>query len=112
MKNQILLLLEMTPGTYEKWVLNNFLLWCDLNSMDNRDCQKLLANAALFKWWYREYSVLEEKFVWRATQYRGHADPKLMREYYTDIMANIRHFYSRPLITAARKAKPVTPQYN
>ena len=112
MKSTLLQLLEMTSEMYDRHVLENYFLWCNLNSFDDQDCQKLLANAALFNWWYRQYSNLEQKFVEDACEYYGKADKHVMRQLYTDFVIDIRRYYSKPLLKTARNHKPITPQFN
>lgn len=112
MKELIQKMLELSGERYEAWVIDNFLLWCNLNSYDDRDCQKLLANSALFRWWHNEYTKLEEIFVDRAHEFHGKADKHILREYYTETVINIGCYYSKALVRQARRHKPVTPQYN
>lgn len=112
MRAIILELLKLSGERYEELLLDNYLLWCNLNSCDDIDCQKLLANTALFQWWLLQYQSLERKFVEDALPYRGKADKGVMRDLYTDFTIEIARYYSRPLIKNARNQQPVTPQHN
>lgn len=105
-------LLEMSPAVYEKMVLNHYHKWCNHHSWDSTDCQKLLANPALFDWWYAQYQKMEWKFARRAIDFFGKADKNVMRDYHKEHVVKITHYYSRPLMRAARKQQPITPQYN
>lgn len=112
MKNRILHLLEMSPEIYETQVFNNYFLWCNLNSFDENDFQRLLANAVLFSWWHKQYRALEAEFVEEAAQYFGKAEKHVMRQFYTETVIKIKHIYSRPLLKTARNQQPITPQFN
>lgn len=111
-KNIILTILELEKEKYQAMVIDTYLIWCNLNTFSDRDCQKLLANAALFAWWLKQYHELEEKFIEEAAEYFGKADAKTMRTYYREHTINIKLYYSKTLITAARRQQPLTPQHN
>lgn len=112
MRAIILELLKLSGETYDSLILDNYLLWCNLNSHDDIDCQKLLANPALFAWWLTQYRSLERKFVNDALPYRGKAGKAEMRDLYTDFTIDIARYYSKPLLRNARNQQPVTPQHN
>lgn len=101
-------LLQMSPENYEKLIIDNYLLWCDLNGFNDTECQKLLANAALFRCWLVQYRSLEEDFVEAAAEYHGKACKGTMRQFYTENVIKVRDFYSRPLMAAARKQTPIS----
>lgn len=109
---KLLNLLETTRERYEALVIDRYLLWCDLNGYDLKDVQKLLANAALFNWWYRQYQLLEAEFMEEAENYTGRADLISIRKYHENKMITIRRVYSKPLMNAARNLKPLTHQLN
>lgn len=112
MKIDIPTLLEMTGNTYEKMVINHYHQWCSAQSYDDTDCQKLLANKKLFNWWLNQYNQLQAKFARRAVEFYGKADKEVMKKYHAEIVAQVRDFYCKPLLKAARKHQPITPQYN
>lgn len=112
MKTIIVELLELSVEAYEAMILDNYLLWCNLNSHDDNDCQKLLTSPALFTWWLAQYASLEKKFIEDAYPYFGKADKEVMRTLYTDFTIEIARYYSRPLLKLARNQKPLTHQHN
>ena len=105
-------LLEMAPGTYEKMVINHYHKWCTRHGFDDVDVQKLIANAALFAWWLEQYQKQEWKFSKRAIEFFGKADRFVLRAYNQEHVTKVDHLFSRSLLRAARKQKPITPQYN
>lgn len=112
MRAIILELLEYTEAAYEALLLDRYLLWCNLNSHDDIDCQKLLANPVLFKWWELQYRTLERKFMEDAYPFLGKADKGVMRDLYTDYTIEIGQYYPRPLLKMARKQNQVISQHN
>lgn len=103
----------MTPHQYETLVFQQYLQWCLLNSMGtDKDLQKLLANTALFNWWQVQYRHLEEIFIEDSKQYHGHCHKRVMRAFYAETTINIRDYYPKALIKAARNQSPLTPQLN
>jgi len=112
MKNTLLHLLDLPADIYENHVFENYLLWCDLKSNSRTDCQKLLANPALFRWWMIQYAELEQQFIEEAAEYHGHCDKYVMRKFYTETVIKISQYYCTPLIILARNLKPITPQFN
>jgi len=109
---QLLNILNLTQVEYETKVIDNYLVWCNLNAWDDNDCQKLLANTALFNWWYRQYQMLEVEFMEEVQTYSGITSDIAIRRYHTDKVINIAKVYSKPLLTAARNLKPVILQLN
>lgn len=112
MKTILLEMLEMSAEKYEEIVIENYLLWCNLNSCEDVECQKLLANASLFNWWYTLYSQMEDRFVNKNYEFYGKADKSVFRQLHVECMINVREFYSRPLMKSALSHSPVTPQLN
>ena len=112
MKNTLLLLLDMPADTYENQLFENYFLWCNLNSYNDTECQKLLANAPLFRWWHIQYAELEQQFIEDSAEYHGKFDKHVMRSFYTEIVIKIGWFYCKALINSALNHKPITPQFN
>ena len=112
MKNLSQELLEMTPAVYEKMVINHYHKWCLNHSWDDADCQKLLTSPVLFNWWYGQYKKLEFQFAKRAIEFVGKASKQVMKDYHTEHVIKMEHFYSKPLMRVARNQQPITPQFN
>lgn len=87
----------------ERLIIDKYVLWCDLQSPDDRDCQKLLANGPIFGWWLQEYRKLENEFRQEVAPYIGKADPKAIAQLYLETVIKIRDFYPRSLMQTARK---------
>lgn len=101
-------ILNITQRTYEeRLIFDKYLLWCDLQSADDHDCQKLLANAAVFAWWLQEYRRLENEFRQEAAPYVETANPKTLLQLYIETVIKIRDYYPKPLIQTARKTNIV-----
>lgn len=97
-------ILDVTPKYYEeRLVLDSYVLWCDLYSEDDRDCQKLLANGPIFGWWLQEYRRLEDEFRQEVAPYIGKADQKAISQLHLETVIKIRDFYPRSLMQTARK---------
>jgi hypothetical protein len=106
-------ILNLSQRTYEeRLIMDNYLLWCDLNSTSDQDCQKLMANAILFNWWLREWRMLEGYFRQEAEPYIGKANPKAMLKLYTETTIKIRDFYPAPILREARKTNILCKQEN
>ena len=112
MKNTLLQLLDLPADTYENQIFENYFLWCNLNSFGDTDCQKLLANSSLFRWWMVQYTELEQQFIEDSAEYHGYCDKHLMRKFYTETVIKISQYYCKPLMELARNQQPITPQFN
>lgn len=60
--NAIATILNLSEKEYQLEVFTNYFLWCELNAVNENDLQALLANAALHKWFMRQYTQLELQF--------------------------------------------------
>ncbi|MCH4824269.1 hypothetical protein ML462_13920 [Gramella lutea] len=112
MKKLIQLMLEISADNYEKMIINHYHQWCLMHSHEENDCQKLLANPQLFNWWQTEYNRLQRKFIKRAYEFHTKADKLVLRKYHAEIVAQVKDFYCKPLLSKARKQEPITPQFN
>lgn len=112
MKAIITQLLEMNTEEYHKMVFNHFHQWCNFRSFDGQDCQNLMTSQALYEWWCQQYSSLERKFASKSMEFFGKTDRQTLMDLHTEYIINTQDFYSKPLMRAARKKQPITPQLN
>jgi hypothetical protein len=112
MKNQIKKLLNLTDISYLKMVFNHYHQWCNYFSFGSlSDCQKLMANQALFSWWYDNYCYLQRQFIRRARKFSS-ACTGTLKDYHTEHVIKMKDVFSKKLMDDARKPKTVNPQLN
>lgn len=61
-KNKIIDYLQLTSAQYDEQLFQTYWSWCQLHGKVPSHIQQLMANTALSKWWYAEYSKLETQF--------------------------------------------------
>lgn len=100
-------LLNITQDNYQDRIMSRYIQWCSLNSSDDQDCQKFLANGPIFGWWLQEFRKLERQFREDAEPYIGRADNRIIQQLYIETVLKIRDFYPRALMQTARKTNIV-----
>lgn len=85
--------------------------YCEIYSSNNEQLQSLLANAALYNYWNRQYTILEAQYLEDIEPYLSQSKIKHLRDLYDRKMVSIAMYYSKPLIKTAISLK-ITPQYN
>lgn len=54
--------LQMTDEDYENMIFGAYARWCESNTINAREFQKVIANSAVNKWYLIEYSKCEIEF--------------------------------------------------
>lgn len=98
-------ILEKTPDAYEATVFEHYLRWCIQNSVDENDCQRLVANAALFDWWQREFRHLEGEFREEIGPYIETASKQEKTFAYLRSAIQVNRYRCPSLMYKARKLK-------
>jgi hypothetical protein len=101
--------LNITPHQYEALLLSNYMEWCESVSLNDREFQKVLANASVSKWYMMEYSKCEREFHLLTKRYEGNTtvttdDFKICYGDCIDKMLNIR---PTALLQAIKKTQAV-----
>ena len=71
MKATTLQKLDITPEQYESMIWNLYSNWCESVSTNNREYQKVLANAAVNRWFLMELAKCEKEFHLLTDRYVG-----------------------------------------
>ena len=71
MKATTLQKLDITPEQYESMIWNLYSNWCESVSTNNREYQKVLANAAVNRWFLMELAKCENEFHLLTDRYVG-----------------------------------------
>jgi hypothetical protein len=105
MNKSILQLLNLKPEHYEEMYLGSMLRWCESQSIEQADIQKLLANSALNAYYNIEYAKCEAEFLKLIIQY---AKVKYITLYdrlklYNDCTNEMFNRHSKPLVEMAKK---------
>lgn len=54
--------LNMTQAQYDEMMFGSYARWCESVTINNRSFQKVLANAAIARWYMTEYGKCEAEF--------------------------------------------------
>lgn len=112
--NIVLQLTSRTPDQYEMVVFDLWFKWCELNArhfepddpeMKPLEFQKLLAHAAINKWWRRELTKLERQFVADNVEAYSNYHHSTMRSLWHVKVTEIMRIYPRVLIKKVQKSK-------
>lgn len=103
-------ILGMKPNSYKMMVFDNYLAWCDLNSVNDNDLQALLSNASLHKWFMNIYNQLEVDFY---AKYNGDKNQRI-NQYATATMKISEYYPPRMFLKSIRTAskKNITQKHN
>ncbi|PWA10940.1 hypothetical protein [Flavobacterium laiguense] len=71
MQDSIIQKLDITPHQYEALQMSNYMEWCESVTINDREFQKVLANASVSKWYMIEYSKCEKEFQLLTKRYAG-----------------------------------------
>jgi len=71
MKKTTLQKLDICPEQYESMIFNMYSNWCEGVTTNNKEYQKVLANAAVNRWFLMELSKSETQFHQLTHQYMG-----------------------------------------
>jgi hypothetical protein len=87
--------LDITSHQYEALLLSNYMEWCESVTINDREFQKVLANASVSKWYMIEYSKCEKEFHLLTKRYEDSStvstdDFKICYADCIDKMLNIR----------------------
>lgn len=63
MKNKVIAILEITPEAYDEQIFQAFWTWCRKYATSENNCQSLLGNAVINRWFMRQFSEYEKNFV-------------------------------------------------
>lgn len=111
--NAIATLLEIKEKAYHLEVFDTYFMWCELNSVNDNDTQRLLASPLLHKWFMKQYNQLELQFY---ADYKKLSSPAASRESYNNHVKKIGEYYPpKFLIKSIRKTSRLlqtTPKYN
>jgi len=110
--NAIATLLEMKEKAYHLMVFDTYYMWCELNSVNDNDTQRLLSNPLLHKWFMGQYSQLEIQFY---ADYKKLSSKQSSRNSYDNYVKKIGEYYPpKFLIKSIRKASRLiqTSKYN
>lgn len=95
-------LLLITQHSYEMRVFNLWMIWCELNSTDDKELQQLMANTALFNWWINNLKDLEQDFkIW--VQLNPNSDRIERKNKWYKSVEPIKHIYAKSLIKKAKE---------
>lgn len=104
MKNQITDYLQMSTLEYEAQLFSYYWQWCNTHATCPKQVQKLLANAAVSKWFMYEFGKLENDFC-QALPFLIKSKKNLNHEYQA-IIGNIYTIYPQPLIPLTQSPQP------
>ena len=71
MKKTTLQKLDICPEQYESMIFNMYSNWCESVTTNNREYQKVLANALINRWFLMELSKCENEFHQLTDRYVG-----------------------------------------
>ena len=100
---KLLAALQVDQNAYDNIIFQQWFNWCGKVSKDHTELQSLLANAALFNWWRMEYSAFERDFLFEISPYKGNTSKRDAYLLYIKNVHKIQLYYSKPLITNAKK---------
>ncbi len=89
--------LQISPADYEFIVLNAFSKWCMKHSYSSMQCQKLLTNQNLFRWFMCELFKIEEEFHNMTDKYQG-LSPADYTNAFNRCLEHIYNIYPKALI--------------
>lgn len=72
MKTTINKKLQLTPEEYEMLFFDTYFRWCESVTITAREFQKVLANAAINRWYRIEFAKCEAEFEHLTSRYEGH----------------------------------------
>ena len=115
-------ILKLSHDGYWNLVFKNWFHYCEqyaLKSVVNsqemetsiEDFQKLLANASLFNYWYKQYQKYEAEFLEEVQPFLVLKDPDSLKKLYEKNVWKVKYEYSKILIDKARKLT-LNPQLN
>jgi len=103
MNNTIASVIGVNKYQYEIMVLDNYLLWCNLNAYDDSEVQLYMINKGLFKWWLFEYTALEDEFLEDIKPYRTVTAHVELRKLYISKTIKIGKYSPKELLHEIRK---------
>lgn len=98
----------MTPEEYELLIFGAYARWCESITINAREFQKVLANAAVNRWYLTEYAKCEAEFTLLTKRYEGSITTEDFKRCYSD--CTYRMFNIRPtaLLQEIKKTRVVS----
>jgi hypothetical protein len=99
-KNKVMDYLMISSEEYDQMIFTTFWNWCDKWATSGSVFQKLVANAALNRWFLQQYNILEEDFIDLIEFY-----PKKLNNAkfnYHNCTVDIFNLYPKPLIDTCK----------
>ncbi|WP_264520359.1 hypothetical protein [Flavobacterium sp. N1994] len=63
MKNKVIAILAISSEEYDEGIFQTYWSWCKKFATSENNCQSLLANAAINRWFMQQYAQYEKNFV-------------------------------------------------
>ncbi|EKT3967199.1 hypothetical protein NTJ12_002281 [Flavobacterium psychrophilum] len=104
--SKILKFLKKTPEDYETAFFKTYLHWCMAFATNyGNDLQKLVANSSISKYYNREHSKCEAKFLELISFYHTEIGitPKEAQKLYDKCIFDMNNRFCKPLIDQAKK---------
>jgi hypothetical protein len=112
MNKQISQILEIDEVEFENLQTERYLRWCmNIEKTKSIPLQSVIANAAINKYYNREFSKLESKFLNLIDGKEKFIGKEALYKMYNIIVVDMFKYYPNPLIDAARNINIVNPPF-
>lgn len=97
-------ILKITPEKYEHKVFETYFKWCNVNSSNDDEFQRLIANAAVNGWFLENLAKVEAEFCEEAMPYTGTGSMVDIDTLWLKGVMKLFYYYPKPLLND----KPIT----
>ena len=91
-------ILNISEDAYELKVFHIYFKWCNVNSVDDRDFQSLIANSTMNRWFLENLIRIESEFAEDAAPYTGLDSREDISRLWLKHTMKMLLYYSKPLI--------------
>jgi hypothetical protein len=101
--------LNMSPEQYETLLFSNYAEWCESVTINDREFQKVLANASIDKWFMTEYAKCEKEFHLLTNRYKDSDTVSVddLTECYVDCTVKMLNIRPTALLQEIKKTQAV-----
>ncbi len=104
MRKKIITILGMTSEQYEDIIWETYWNWCKKYATSENNCQSLLANAAVNRWFMLQYAKFEKQFIELIEHFpKKVSDP---RYHYQGLCSEIFCLHPKPIIESCKIQNP------